>query len=185
MSVLASSLMHAYLKDLVTGEILRFGYVPEEIEDSKSANYAPTDIPGRSEPIMGYINSSAREFNLRLTFMAGVGQLKHVNITPMYQPGTALPVEDDDATFVKLKVDWLRSLLYPDYSNVNYVQPPHRVLLSIGGLIKSVCIVMSVNTTYKMPWDENLLPYIAEAGMVLQEVNTIPRGYSDVRYSGQ
>ena len=142
---LKQSLMHAYFRDLdarntsSAENTLIFDYIPEEISDSKTANYNYVDIPGRSEPIIGYTNSSLREFSIHLMFMAGIGQRSH----PSGQV--------DDAFAVKQKVDWLRSLTYPDYSG-QYVRPPHKVLFSIGQLIKSVCIIPSVNVVYKGPW---------------------------------
>lgn len=179
MADLRNSLINAYLKDIDSNkwgesDTLQFGYIPEEISDSKSANYNLIDIPGRSEPIVSYMNSSLRELSLHLIFMAGIGQDKHTI-------GDSTNVTEDDPLRVKQKVDWLRSLMHPDYSSAGIVRPPHRVLLSIGNLIKSVCIAMSVNATYKSPWDDKLLPYIAEVDIVFSEVNEIPPGYTSIR----
>jgi len=183
MANLRNSLIHAYLKDLDSNkwgesDTLQFGYIPEEISDSKSANYNLIDIPGRSEPIISYMNSSPRELSLHLIFMAGVGQDKHT------ATGDSSSITEDNPQRVKQKVDWLRSLVYPDYSAAGIVRPPHRVLLSIGNLIKSVCITMSVSAVYKAPWDENLLPYIAEVDITFNEVNQVPPGYTTVRAGG-
>jgi len=182
---LKTSLIQAYLRDLDaprsdTSTTLVFGYIPEEFSESKTANWNLVDIPGRSEPIVGYVNSTVREFSLTLLFMAGVGQSKYVNAESGYVD-TGTSVDDDDARAVKKKVDWIRSLTYPDYDNPNFVRPPHRVLLCIGKLIKSVCVVSTVGVNYKAPWDENLLPLVAEVSLTLQEVNKVPPGYTEVR----
>lgn len=175
---LRSSLIHAYFKDLETQEVLQFGYIPEELSDTKTANWNAIDIPGRSEPILGYVNSSSREFSLHLRFLAGVDQLKNPS-TSSGEPNRN--TTEDNTSAVKQKVDWCRSLVYPDYTNPNLIKPPHRVLFSIGRLIKSICVVSSVNAIYKIPWDINLLPLLAEVDLTLQEVNNIPKGYSEIR----
>lgn len=189
---LRSELMKAFMKDLdvdmslypygTFSDYLFFDYIPEEITDSKSANWNPIDIPGRSEPIMGYTSSSSRELSLHLMFVAGVGQSttpSSFHVANASEDGVR--PEPDSAVGVKVKVDWLKSLVNPDYSNPNVVKPPHRILLSIGRLIKSICIVSTVNVLYRSPWDEYLLPYIAEVDLSLLEVNKVPPGFSDVR----
>jgi hypothetical protein len=180
MSDMQRALDNAYLKDMENGEILNFGYIPEEISDTKAANYAQIDVPGRSEPIFGYINSGPREFSLHLKFIAGIGQTKFAASTEDETPANVALITDSPVS-VLVKTRWLQSLMYPDYSKADYTLPPHKVLLSVGLLIKSVCIVPSVNVTYKSPYDQNLLPFIAEVDISLQEVNTIPFGFSDIR----
>jgi len=112
-----------------------------------------------------------------LVFLAGVGQSKQAG----FYANEDLNKDPDSATAVKQKVDWLRSLLYPDYSNPNFVRPPHKVFLGIGKLIRSQCVVASVNANYKGPWDEDLLPYLAEVDVSFQEINEIPPGVNVVR----
>lgn len=178
---LRNALINAYLRDLDTKDnefnTLQFGYIPEEISESKTANYNLIDIPGRSEPIYAYMNSSPREISLHIMFVAGIGQDKTVN--------TGNSTIEDDAVMVKQKVDWLRSLVYPDYSVAGIVRPPHRILVSIGNLIKSICITTSVSPVYKAPWDESLLPYIAEVDISFQEVNEVPYGSTDIKAGKQ
>jgi len=182
-SSLRASLKQAFIRDLDATEIskeentLYFDYIPEEITDSKTANYNLIDIPGRSEPIVGYINSSLREFSLHLIFLAGVGQAKQAGFYANADPSK----DPDSATVVKQKVDWLRSLVHPDYSNPNFVRPPHKIFLGLGKLIRSTCVVGSVNATYKGPWDRDLLPYLAEVDVSFQEVNEVPPGVNEVR----
>lgn len=179
MANMFQALDNAYLKDLVNNELLTFGYIPEEISDTKAANYAQIDVPGRSEPVFGYISSGPREFGLHLKFIAGIGQTKFAAQNEEPVPNNN-PL-DDNTLAVIVKTHWLQSLAYPDYSSSDYTLPPHKVLLSIGLLIKSECIVNSVNVMYKGPYDSNLLPFIAEVDLSLYEVNQIPQGYSDVR----
>jgi len=206
-TTLKNALIHAYIRDMGADNpsdrdnILYFDYIPEEIADSKTANYNLIDIPGRSEPVVGYVNSGLREFSLHLMFVAGVGQTAHpdpkneLNITVNSElsiwlesisqtSSSSLNIFDfypeDNVAAVKRKTDWLRSLIYPDYTK-QYANSPHTVLLSIGQLIKSICIVPSVSVVYKAPWDGDLLPYIAEVDINFQEVNTIPMGYTIVR----
>jgi len=177
-SSLRASLIHAYFKDLETQEVLQFGYIPEELSDSKSANWNSIEIPGRSEPILGYVNSSSREFSLHLMFLAGVDQMKNPSLESGEPNSNTI---EDNTIAVKHKVDWCRSLVYPDYTNPNLIRPPHRVLFSIGNLIKSVCVVTAVNAIYKAPWDADLLPLLAEVDLTLIEVNSVPKGYLEIR----
>lgn len=180
MADIFQALDNAYLSDLTTAEVLTFGYIPEEISDTKAANYAQIDVPGRSEPVFGYINSGPREIGLHLKFIAGIGQTKFA--APSSEG--SIPDSgflDDNTLAVIYKTRWLQSLTYPDYSSSDYTLPPHKVLLSIGLLIKSECIVNSVNVIYKGPYDGNLLPFIAEVDLSLYEVNQVPQGTSDIR----
>ena len=55
------------------------------------------------------------------------------------------------------------------------------MFLGIGKLIRSQCVVASVNANYKGPWDEDLLPYLAEVDVSFQEINEIPPGVNVVR----
>lgn len=181
MADMQAALNSAYLKDLSTNEVLTFGYIPEEISDTKLANYAQIEVPGRSEPVFGYVSSGAREFSLHLKFVAGIGQTKYAAPTSDGETPPDSSLVADNTLTVLTKTRWLQSLMYPDYSTSDYTLPPHQVLLSIGLLIKSVCIVPSVNVTYKSPYDEYLLPYIVEVDLSLYEVNKVPLGYQDVR----
>lgn len=178
-----AALDSAYIKDLSTNEVLTFGYIPEEISDTKAANYAQIEIPGRSEPVFGYVSSGPRELSLHLKFIAGIGQTKYAALTSDGETPSNSALVADNTLTVLTKTRWLQSLMYPDYSTSDYTLPPHQVLLSIGLLIKSVCIIPSVNVTYKAPYDEYLLPFIVEVDLSLYEVNKVPLGYQDVRLS--
>lgn len=166
------AIKNAYLYDMDTTQEPRkliFDYVPDQINDEMAANYSATNIIGRSAPLQGYQDSGPRTFSIELKFHASLfGK----------EEDTFAGSTGYDA--VKARVDWLRSLTYPDYSET-YAKPPHRVLLVIGTLIKSICIVDNVNVTYRSPWDSNLLPMIAEVTLPLKEVNPVPWGSTEVR----
>lgn len=164
-------IQQAFLVDIDSPnrERLVFGWMPISISDEKAANWESVSIIGRSEPIMGYSDSGPRNFGFEFEFYASLFQSDQDNLGGL----TGYDI-------VKQKVDWLRSLSYPDYTG-QYLKPPHRVLLSIGALLKSIVICTSCNATYEGPWNERLLPMIAKVSIALQEVNRIPFSYEQVR----
>ncbi len=166
------AIKNAYLVDIDTTEQpnrLDFDYIPDQINDENAANYSSTNIIGRSAPLQGYQDSGPRTFSIELKFHASLqeAEVDHFHNSYGY-----------DA--VKARIDWLRSLTYPDYSET-YAKPPHRVLFVIGTLIKSICIVDSINVTYRSPWNDNLLPMVAELTLPLKEVASVPWGVTEVR----
>jgi hypothetical protein len=116
---------------------LLFSFLPREgIRDQKSANWQQIEVLGRSEPYRSWSASSVRTIGFQLEFYA-----------------TDRVYED-----VQQRVDWLRSLVYPDTetfdrfpSSVN-VAPP-AILLNVGGLYRNVrCIVKDVSVNWRSPW---------------------------------
>jgi len=153
------NLTSAYIVDLDNPQDkLEFQFMPPEIEEDKIADWEHFTIIGRSEPVQGWGSSGPRTFNLTLRFIAG-------DLTP----------EE-----VKQKVDFCRSLVYPDYA-ANLTPPPD-LLLIVGKLFSSQVICKSYRTKYMSPWDTiTLLPYQAEVTFTFEEVNQFPFGKKEVR----
>lgn len=117
-----------------------------EITDSKSANYIPENIPGRSSPVITYAFSDARQISTELHFMTTTS-------------------EDIQTNLKYLKI--LQSLVYPrDLSGAAPFVPPPTVRFVCGELMdgtNGVCLILrsySVRYPTEVSWDEETyLPY--------------------------
>jgi hypothetical protein len=117
-----------------TSQRLFFQMMPDNVLESRKANWVDIPIIGRSEPIRAYANSEARKFNLTLMFAVSVDQA-------------------DGGEMIRLrnKIDFLRSLVLPDQVN-NILIPPPTVFFVLGNQLYSRCIVNSVDIVHKDPW---------------------------------
>lgn len=142
-------------------ERLHFQLMPDTITESKSANYEEIPIIGRSLPLLGYTNSTARQVSLSLSFAA----LKRDG---EYSPEGILK-----------KVRWLESKVYPHYDGI-WVLPPHRLLLVIGKALAMTCVMSSCTTTHMKPW--NVAGVDARPFRVQVDCSFIEWGENDDQY---
>lgn len=143
---------------------LEWQIFPESISDNTPVEYTNTVIPGRSEPYRVYAHSGPRTLNFDLRF--------HVSVDA-YDLG--LPEH------VKARVDWLRSLAYPQVVRGVVTHPPV-VRIIVGDLINSRCIATSANVTYEGPWEtDTMLPHQSRVQLSFEETNLSPRTHLDVR----
>jgi hypothetical protein len=144
--------------------------IPPEIQDQKSANWSPTSILGRSEPIQGYGDSAPRSITLNLMFIESL------------HGGDKGLSNSMDNQYVRESVQFLQSLVYPNYDG-GRIQPPPTCLLVIGSWLNMRFITKDVATTWKGPWSiPNLTPMVAEVSLTIEEVNYIPWGSTEVRF---
>ncbi len=145
-----------YLVDADTGDRLEFQYNPNNISDEKSTSYAAVKIPGMSHPRYQYVAGEPR----RIVFKVELFKAS-----------------------VKQKVDWLRSLQYPEHAGSMLKSAPHRVVLIFGDLYPGVtCIVRMVKARYFGLFDQtNLAPQRAEVDITLEEVVDQSVNWSEVR----
>lgn len=138
-------IVNAMLIDLTaspTFDRIVFTYMPDKFSETKSAEYASVSILGRSEPVMGYASSSARIFNIGLTFIA--------------HGEKSGPMEE-----VIHPVRLLRSWVYPYYNSQTSSSPsnalhvPPRLLLAVGQWLRQRVILLSYNIEYMAPWGRN------------------------------
>jgi len=124
---------YIYLED-DSSQRLTFQMMPEEIMDAKSATWSPVAPVGRGEPYRIYQGSTPRVINLELQFFVSTDQ-------------------GDGGTTdqVMAKVEWLRSLVYPEESGGLTLHPPVVVLL-LGDFVSMRSVVHSVSVRYKAPW---------------------------------
>lgn len=122
---------NAYIFDLVDQQTrVEFQFLPNDATESKAASYVPHDILGRSSPIFAYSGSSARQLSLTLQFLVN-------------------PFQDDDSwdiTEIKGHINWLRSLVWPDYAN-GIIQPPHRVMVRLGNVMAMEAVALDYALT--------------------------------------
>jgi len=145
-----------YLVDADTGDRLEFQYNPNNISDEKSTSYAAVKIPGMSHPRYQYVAGEPR----RIVFKVELFKES-----------------------VKQKVDWLRSLQYPEHAGSMLKNAPHRVVLIFGDLYPGVtCIVRMVKARYFGLFDQTkLAPQRAEVDITLEEVVDQSVNWSEVR----
>ncbi len=145
-----------YLVDVDTGERLELQHNPSAINDEKSTAYATIKVPGMSHPRYQYVSGEPHKISFKVQLFKGP---------------------------VKEKVDWLRSLQYPQHSGTMLKNAPHRVILIFGNLYPgTTCIVRQVKARFFNLFDQtNLLPQQAEVDIVLEEYVDESINYSEVR----
>lgn len=145
-----------YIKNLVTGSIVRFD-LPPELSDSESANFDDTAIRGRSSPIKGYDSSGPRSVSYSLQLHDDYCE------------------EGLETTISKLK-----ALVYPGYSNV--VDAPS-CYVRIGNAVRGLFVVNSVGVNYNLPYRNGM--YVqADVSLDLSEVPTTPRSATEIENGG-
>lgn len=103
-----------------------FQYFPEQINDSKGATYATKSIPGGSHPLYQFITGSERTISFSAIFTNDEDP-SPPGILDALQGG--LDIGIDDLLGSKYNgpassaVVWLRSFLYPRYSDPIFKQP--------------------------------------------------------------
>ena len=180
----------AIILETEPAERVEFQVWPDTITAAKSVNWADVNIIGRSEPVKTYQSGTPRTFNFILSFVASVDA-------------------GDQGTpeWVKENVNFLESLVYSQQTGITFFPPV--VLLLVGDLINSRCVVRSVSVILKGPWSLSerkkivaqqpggsrlsvseevvedpafvSLPLFADVAIQLEEVNLIPDTSSFVR----
>jgi hypothetical protein len=145
-----------------------------DIQDQKSSNWVMIPIIGRSEPIPVYQSSDARRINLKLRLAATA------SLNPLQ--GTSEVFE------MKGRLDFLKSLVYPDKKGSFHTHPP-LVWLICGDHINVKAFANSVNVTYvDVPWeavgDEVTRPMVADVNIQLTIVNDFGVTADTVRNAG-
>jgi len=149
-----------------------FQVPPQEISESKSANYHSEHVLGRFEPIRMYMNSDATKINFEIAYY--------------WLEDTFLDTVNGWAG-IKKQVNKLRALLYPfdggrsSYQNttgddskqytieqegfnqfVGKLSPPPIVRLYFGDIYNGIpCILTTLNVNYKGPWNDAGLAAVA------------------------
>lgn len=125
---MAAPVPKVFLIDITTFSILPFQYVPREIKDERSANYAATNVPGDSNPRLHYVNGD-----------------QIITVPLQY---TAI---DPGRLSVQLAVRWLQQRTHPDFGSTPRLKGgPHVVKLVWGSLfIEEQWVITNVKTSWK------------------------------------
>lgn len=151
------------LVDLTNDGSFEF-YLPSDITSNNSVNYESSSIKGRSAPLQGYETTGPRSIDVSLTLAAGIKP---------YDTGDMVDRMHKDINFVE-------SLLYPDYSSA-YVLPPATVLLSLGPDIRVKGVMTNFSKNYKAPLDEKGRYMICDISFTITQVTDDPPDYTDIR----
>lgn len=114
-----------------------FQTMPDEIPDSKSANWNRISPWGRGEPYRVYSGSDSRTINLELEFFVSTDYL-----------------DEGTLDFLRSRVNFLRSLVYPESEDANsgIVTHPPVVWLLVGDLLNVRAVVTNCSVRWKGPW---------------------------------
>lgn len=116
----------SFIRNNLTGTIIKFTVTPQNVSETTSANYTQQDIVGASTPRIVYSNTSATTMSLSLQ-----------NLTEDY-----LPAEFVDRG-LRAYANAFKALAYPSYSASGIVSSPNATLV-LGNRSIS-CVVTSVS----------------------------------------
>lgn len=159
---------YGYLIDMTNGGDFRF-YIPEFSEQA-GAKWNPIDIRGRSVDIQSYESTNSRVITISLGLYAGVGLYK------------ARSGESGEDTVTRLHKDayFLKSLEYPDYTNV-ITKPPAVVHLILGSAVNLTGIVSNVIVEHLKPFDDRNRAMYLKVAFTVTQIAVNPIDYRDVR----
>lgn len=184
---------------------IRFTYLHEGWSESKSANYSATQILGRSEPVKGYMGSSARVINLVLSIppegdlfpgasadtaqaVQGFTVTQSKSSPEEFAAGinphfSADVTKQSQGYFIRKQevLDFVRSLVYPQYGpQSSVIYPPPRVLIFFGEWFSLVGVVEAWSMTHKGPWDTlTMTPHHTDLNLTVSETDE-PYSWNEV-----
>lgn len=149
--------------------VIPFFSMPDQITDSKNANYDDIHFVMGSAPFKAYQNSSPRTIGFTIDFFVNIEQGK-----------SSFSPED-----LKKVIDNSRALLYPNYETTAQIQPPTRCLVRLGEQASMIGICKSVNVTYSgdRPWTlgTKALAHSAAVSYIFEEIISIPQSYKEIQ----
>lgn len=151
--------------DKDTSERLIFQYNPEEITETNRAVWSNLTIHGIHHPRLQYTSGEGRVISFTLRLFG------------------ADEVNSAQTRDVKGKVDFLRSLLYPDVTSQSLPsRAPNLTVLSFGRLYRGIQGVLThVNPTYHNMFTADLNPLYADVDIELVEFHVKAVDYREVR----
>lgn len=166
--VKAEGFDYGYLIDMTHGGEFKF-YVPEFTEQA-GANWGDISIRGRSVTVKSYESTNSRSINISLDLYAGVGVYKSTS------------GEDGEETVSRLHRDafFIKSLEYPDYSNV-ITRPPSVVNLILGPSVNISGVVSNVIIEHMKPFDSLNRSMYLKVSFTVTQIAVNPIDYSNIR----
>lgn len=132
----AAQLRQYYIYDTEGGATFEFHAMPVNgYSVSKNVNWIPTEIPGRSSPILGYQGSNSLTFNINIPLFASI------------EAGDGRTPDN-----VQESIHFLLSLAYPDYRGGG-VKPPHKCMIVMGKQFSALAVMSSISIDAEGPWD--------------------------------
>lgn len=165
-SMEAEGYKYGYLIDNNTGDEFKF-YVPE-FSESAGANWNVVDIPGRSVDIHSYSKTNSRKITVSLELYAGEGLYK------------ATSSGDDVVSKMHRDLNFVKSLEYPDYTNV-IIKPPSTVHLILGSAVNMIGIVSDVQVEHLKPLDSQNRSMYTKLSFTVTQISADPPGYKEIR----
>ena len=138
---------------------LAFQFMPEGVENSRSANFSGINIIGRNDDILQF-NGGSETLNFSIKFYS----------------------EKEDRSDVKEKIDWLKSLTIRDGNNSEY----QNVILVFGEMFLNYVWVVTNITQRPQMFDESAeyRPIYAECNISLRLDPKTNLLWSDIRSGG-
>ena len=137
--------------------------IPEDISDSYSANYGDMNALGRSSPMVDYANGGPREISFSI--------MLREDKTP-----AGMDIVD--------VVNEFKSLAYPEYADVGYVEPPV-IKFYLGDIFDLRGVCTSVDVNWEGPYGDSKRGrdtfYQAEVSLSFTEVPRTVKSASDIR----
>lgn len=143
----ASKVNRGYLKNNENGTITPFQYNPENLQYSRSINYADIAAPCICYPLTQFTGGSVREFTVELFFYD--------------RPYSGL---------INKKMIEIGRFLTPEYNVKGYKRPPSMTFV-MGYFIRK-CVLSSLDINIEM-FDEQGNPEIARFTMTLRQVGVV------------
>ncbi|HUV84779.1 MAG TPA: hypothetical protein VMV86_03670 [Methanosarcinales archaeon] len=155
------------------GEIdkVAFQTPPQELTETKNANYASENVLGRFEPVRMYTNSDATKINFEVpyywledTFLDTVNGWNGIKKQINKLRACLYPFDSGMTKEVKAEGDTEQYSIEQNAFNkyIGRLSPPPTVRLYFGDIYQGIpCILTSLNVTYKGPWNDHGLAAVA------------------------
>lgn len=144
MSSRVGARLKGYIKNLDSGEIMKFQYNPETFEYSRGATYVEIIAPGMSYPTTQYVHGNSRSFPIELFLYD--------------KPSTGV---------IEGQISFIEGLLPPESNDSGFIKPP-TILFVYGNFIKK-CVVEEFNVNIE-EYDSNGIPTMARITLTIRQV---------------
>lgn len=118
-------LITCYIYNMLNNQKIQFKTLPEDINESYSAEWQQTDIMGRSAPYIAYISNPARSVDYSVVLNRDI-------------------LGDEG---YKNTIDGLKKLVYPNYVGNSIVAAPY-CYVRFGYIVKMFAVVESVSLSW-------------------------------------
>lgn len=149
-----------------SGEMYRFMFNPNEMNDQHSVNYARQGVPGVSHPIIQFASGGERTISFELWLDGDRGRTRRGAINSLRSADTrenSLTIQDD--------LDFLYSLTLPVETEgriFSDVHPPV-ILFTFGTMFEAMPCVLTSAPHKITKWDSRMNPIRGTVGITLEQ----------------